>query len=94
MTKSRISKILNLKQNVDCNLAEVAEKPFRASKFILKSPKLIFEKIRSIGAVHWYLLKNQGLKQHIFDRATLSGFTIREFTAKEDLNTQKHVLFY
>ena len=38
-------------------------------------------------------LKKQGLKQHIVDRATLSGFTIREFTTKEILSTQKHVLF-
>ena len=35
-----ILKILNFKQNVDCSLVEVTEKPFQASKFILKSPKL------------------------------------------------------
>ena len=34
-----------------------------------------------------YLLKN-----HIFDGATLSGFTMRKFTTKENLNIQKQVL--
>ena len=41
MTKSCILQILNLKQNVECNLVEAAEKSFQAPKFILKSPKLI-----------------------------------------------------
>ena len=41
MTKSCILKILNLKENADCNLVEFAEKPFQAHKFMLKSPKLI-----------------------------------------------------
>ena len=37
MTKNCILKILNLKENVDCNLVEIGEKPFQAPKFILKS---------------------------------------------------------
>ena len=41
-----------------------------------------------------YLLKNQGLKQYLVDGATHSGFTIKTYTAKKDLNTQKPVLFY
>ena len=90
MTKNCILKILNLKQNVDCNLVEVAEKPFQAPKFILKSPKLIDQKYMCY-ILYRYLLKYPGLKKDTFDSATLSGFTIREFTTKEGLNTQKHV---
>ena len=44
--------------------------------------------------LYMYLLKNQGLKQYLVDRAPHSGFTIKDYTAKEDLNTQKPVLFY
>ena len=42
MTKSCMLKIVNLKQNVDFNLAEVTEKLFQPPKFILKSLKLIY----------------------------------------------------
>ena len=35
-------KIVNLKQNVDFNLAEGTEKLFQPPKFILKSLKLIY----------------------------------------------------
>ena len=59
--------------------AEVVEKLFREPKLILKSPKLIDKKL----LLYRYLLKNQRLKQHIFDTATLSSFTIRDFTIKE-----------
>ena len=41
MAKSCILKLLNLKQNV----VEVVEKPFKASKFIFKRPRLISYKL-------------------------------------------------
>ena len=62
--------------------AEVVEKPFKATKFIVKSAKLIGYCISLVAIV--YLLKKQRLKQNIFDRASLPGFTIREFRAKGD----------
>ena len=41
MTKSCILKVLNVKQDVVWNLAEVVEKPFQTPKFTFKSPQLI-----------------------------------------------------
>ena len=32
------------------------------------------------------------IEVHVFDRATLSRFAIREFTTKEDFNTKKQAL--
>ena len=45
MTKSCILQILNLKQNVDCNLCGGYRKTIKATKFIFKSPKLIDSKL-------------------------------------------------
>ena len=80
-----------MKQNVDYNIVEVGEKPL-APQLILKSKH--DDWVNRFYILYMYLLKNQGLKQYLVDRATHSGFTIKDYTAKEDLNTQKPVLFY
>ena len=53
MIKSCILKILNLNQNVYCNLLEVAEKPFQALKFVLKSIKLTLRKKCPYSELFW-----------------------------------------
>ena len=72
VTNICILKILNLKQNVDCSLVKVSEKPFQDPKLISKSPELIDQKY-SYYILYRCLFKKQGLNQHILDRATFSG---------------------
>ena len=37
-------------------------------------------------------LEKPKIEVHIFDKATLSGFAMREFRTKKDFNTKKQVL--
>ena len=90
ITKRCILKFLICNKIVKATFAEIVEKPFQTPKFLFKSSKLIKRKL----LLYRYLLKNQILNPHIFDRAIFSGFTIRNSTAKEDLNTEKQVPFY
>ena len=38
--------------------------------------------------------ERQNIEVHIFERANLSGFGTWKFSAKEDLNRQKHVFLH
>ena len=84
MTKSRIFK--NLKKKSRSQLSRrFAEKPFQAHKILLKSPKLIGQKLLSYEC----LLKDKRLKFTFLRRANLSGFATWEFTAKQDFKNKK-----
>ena len=90
ITKRCILKFLIYNKIVKATFAEIVEKPFQTPKFLFKSSKLIKSKL----LLYRYLLKNQISNPQIFDRAIFSGFTIRDSTAKEDLNTENQVPFY
>ena len=69
-------------------LWQVGEKQLHLLKIILKSPKLIVQKL----LLYKNLLKNKRLKFTFL--ATLLDFPLKEIIAKEGLNTQKQLLQY
>ena len=79
VTKSCIFKNLFLRRKAD-------DKTFQAPKILIKSPKLIGQKQLSYER----LLKDKNLNFTFLRMPTFQVFATREFTAKEDLNPQKH----
>ena len=65
--------------------AEVVEKPFMATEFVLNIQSWLATSCYCVGTI-WKTKDfwNHVLKVKHFDRATYSGFTIREFRTKGD----------
>ena len=66
----------NLKRNVDSNFCSKLQKIFQVPKILFKADWL------GVAYNNYTFWKNQIIEVHIFDRLTLSGFAMREFTTK------------
>ena len=84
MTKSRIFKNFNLRKRIDRNFCPTfLKKPFQAPKIIIiQIPQADWLEV----VVRWAPFERRKIEVHIFERANLSGFGTRNFSAKEHLN--------
>ena len=84
VTKSRIFKNFNLRKRIDRNFCPTfLKKPFQAPKIIIiQIPQADWLEV----VVRWVPFERRKIEVHIFERANLSGFGTRNFSAKEDLN--------